>query len=249
MKLNLKSSFLPMIALVGGLLTMLMRLWLVALGRDERDLLAAGNFPDVVSWILTGLVMIVLVLGTWNLTEAAKYSFNFPTSESAAIGIAMGAIGILITSLSELFASPDTLTVYSCILGLVATPALLFIAYCRKTGKRPSILFHGVVCLYLMLHLISHYRLWSAIPQLQSYAFELLAIVFVMLACYQRAAFDVGRGDRRCYALFTLAALFFCIAALPGCDNAAFFLGCAVWMAATPCNLKPLPTQFGKQDA
>lgn len=193
--------------------------------------------------------MALLLYRTWNLTEASKYSFNFPASNYAALGIAVGALGILISSVAELLSGPNALTLFSCLLGLLAALALLFVAFCRKNGKRPSILFHGVVCLYMMFHLVAHYRLWSGFPQLQSYSFELLAIVFLMLSCYQRAAFDVGRGDRRSYAFFTLAALFFCISALPGCDNAAFFIGCAVWMFTTLCNLKPLPGQFAKQDA
>ena len=113
----------------------------------------------------------------------------------------------------------------------------LVLAFARYKGAHLSVLFHGVVCVYLMVYLVSHYRLWSSYPQLQSYAFELLAIVFVMLACYQRAAADAGKGDRRAYTFFSLAAFFFCVATLPGCDKAAFFIGCAVWMFTTPCRL------------
>lgn len=249
MNKSLKPSLLPMITLVGGILTMLLRLWLLALGEDDRGLLPAGIFPDVASWILTGLMMAALLIGTWNLNEAAKYSFNFPASERAAYGVALGAIGILITSIMELLSGPDTLTVFSCILGLLTVPALLFVARCRKKGLRPSILFHGIVCVYLMIHLLSHYRLWNGFPQLQRYGFDLLAIVFLMLAGYQRAAFDVGHGNRRSYALFSLAALFFCIAALPGSENPAFYFGSAAWMLMTPCNMKPLPAQFPKHEA
>ena len=123
------------------------------------------------------------------------------------------------------------------LLGILSTFAMVALAYGRYKGFRPNVLLHGIICVYLMLYLVSHYRLWSSNPQLQSYAFELLAIVFVMLACYQRAAFDAGKGNRQAYAFFTLIALYFCIAALPGCDNAVFFLGAAVWMYFTPCKL------------
>ena len=99
--------------------------------------------------------------------------------------------------------------------------------------------------LMLMLTLVSNYQNWSALPQLQDYGFELLAIVFLMLATYQRAAFDVNYGNRRAYAFFSLGALFFSIAAIPGCNNPGFFIGCAAWMLATPCQWTTLPKKEG----
>ena len=240
MKNYFKHAFLPFLALGGGVLAMLMRFWLFGIGTDDRGLLPAATFPDVVSWILTAIVIVLLMFGTRNLREATKYRFNFPASMPAAIGTAAGALGILITCLAELLSGAAKLGVFSAVLGLFAAAALGFIAYCRKDGKKPMFLFHSFICIYLMFHLISHYRIWSAYPQLQTYAFELLAIVFLMLACYQRAAFDAGRGNRRAYTFTTLAALFFCLAAIPGSDTAVFYLGCSAWMFTTLCNLKPL---------
>ena len=240
MKNYFKHAFLPFLALGGGVLAMLMRFWLFGIGTDDRGLLPAATFPDVVSWILTAIVIVLLMFGTRNLREATKYRFNFPASIPSAIGTAAGALGILITCLAELLSGAARLGVFSAVLGLFAAAALGFIAYCRKDGKKPMFLFHSFICIYLMFHLISHYRIWSAYPQLQTYAFELLAIVFLMLACYQRAAFDAGRGNRRAYTFTTLAALFFCLAAIPGSDTAVFYLGCSAWMFTTLCNLKPL---------
>lgn len=220
-----------------GLLACLFRFWLFALGRDDRGLLSVGNFPDAMSWIVTALAMVLIFLVIRNLRGGNKYSYNFPASLPAAIGMALAAIGFFISSIVDLSAGTDTIGMVSAFLGFLATAAMLMLAWCRMQGKHLSIIFHGIVCFYLMIFLVSHYRLWSSAPQLQSYAFELLAIVFVMLACYQRSAFDAGKGNRRAYALFSMAALFFCIATLPGCDNVAFFLGCAAWMYLTPCKL------------
>lgn len=236
----LKPIYLPAIALAGGILTMLMRFWLFGLGVDDRGLLPAATFPDTFSWILTGLLIAVLIFGVRNLREATKYRFNFPASMPAAVGMALGALGILVTCLSELFAGAPRLGIFSSALGILAAAALGFLAYCRKDGKKPSYLLHGFICIFLMFHLISHYRIWSAYPQLQTYAFELMAIVFLMLACYQRAAFDAGKGNRRAYAFLTLCALFFCIAAIPGSVSPIFYLGCAAWMFTTLCNLRAL---------
>ena len=248
MKQYLKPAFLPVAALASGILTMLMRFWLFGLGTDDRGLLPVSTFPDAFSWILTALTIVLLIIGVRGLREATKYRFNFPASIPAAVGTALGALGILITCLAELFAGAPRLGVFSAVLGIAAAVALGFLAYCRKDGKKPSFLFHSFVCIFLMFHLISHYRIWSAYPQLQTYAFELLAIVFLMLSCYQRAAFEAGRGDRRAYTFMTLAALFFCIAAIPGSASVIFYIGCAAWMFTTLCSLKPLQAPANKNE-
>lgn len=239
MKRYLKPAYLPLITLGLGIVTYVLRtlLWTSAIGAEDGRLLPADTWPDVLSWIVVAVTMALLGIGTWNLRGAAKYSYNFPPSIPAAIGMALAGVSFCITSFADLSAGTDSIGTASAILGFFAAAALVYLAYGRVKGIRPSVVFHGIVCLYLMLHLISHYRLWSSFPQLQSYAFELLAIVFVMLACYHRAAFDSNCGNRRAYTFFSLAALFFCVATLPGCDNAAFFIGCAVWMFTTPCRL------------
>lgn len=237
MKRFLKPAYLPIAALGAGTLTFLLRLWLFAIGRDDRGLLPVGNFPDAMSWIITALTMALLFLVTRQLRGGNKYTFNFHASGSAAIGTALAAIGFAVSAIVDLSRGTDALGTFSAILGFVAAAAMLMLAHARMQGSRLNILFHGIVCIFLMLHLVSHYRLWSSSPQVQTYGFELLAIVFVMLSCYQRAAFDAGKGNRQAYTFFSLAALFFCVATLPGCDNVAFFIGSAAWMYMTPCRL------------
>lgn len=233
----LKPSNLPFYTLCGGLLTFIMRLWLMILGEDDRGLLSTGSFPDVMSWILVALVMVLIAMSVKDLHGNTKYRNNFPPSLPAALSMVLAAVSFVITSISEGAADTDAVGTVSSVLGFFAAAALALLAWYRFKGQRLNVLFHGLVCIYLILHLVSHYRLWSSYPQLQSYGFELLAIVFVMLACYQRAAFDAGKGNRRAYTFFSSAAMFFCVAALPGCENMAFFIGCAVWMYFTPCRL------------
>ena len=244
----IKSTYLPLISLGAGLLTMLLRFILLATGEDDKGLLVTGSFADIFSWLLAVATMVVILIGTWNLREASKFSFNFPASISGAVGILAAALGILITSVSELLAGSDALGIVGSVLGMLAVPALVLSAFSRYQGQRPSVLLHGVVCVYLMIHLVSHYRLWSSYPQIQSYGFELLSIVCLMLACYHRATFDVGEGNRRAYAFCALAAVFFSVATLPGCDSPIFFIGCAVWMITNLCNLKSFPGRHVKKE-
>lgn len=237
MKRFLKMKYLPLAVLGSGVITYLLRtlLWVGAIGGN--GLLPAGTFPDVASWVMVAITAAGLFASTRLLRGANKYQQNFSASPIAGIGMVVAAASFCVTSLVELIAGTDAISTASSLLGILSTFAMVALAYGRYKGFRPNVLLHGIICVYLMLYLVSHYRLWSSNPQLQSYAFELLAIVFVMLACYQRAAFDAGKGNRQAYAFFTLIALYFCIAALPGCDNAVFFLGAAVWMYFTPCKL------------
>lgn len=248
MKKLIKPAYLPLVALGAGLLTMILRFVLLSTGEDEKGLLVTDSLPDMLSWVLSVATLVILLLGTWDLREASKFSFNFPASMVGAAGVLAGALGILITSLSELFAGGDTLQIIGAVLGLLAVPALVFVALGRYTGQRPSVLFHGIVCVYLMLHLVSHYRLWSSFPQIQNYGFELLSIVCLMLACYHRATFDVSEGNRRGYAFCALAGVYFSIATIPGCDSPFFFIGCAAWMITNLCSLRPLPGHHAKKE-
>lgn len=245
MKKYLKPAWLPHATLVCGVIAMLLRLWLLVLGEDDRKLLPTGVFPDVMSWVMVAPTMALLAVGTWQLREANKYSYNFPVSFVGATGIALAAFAIFIDSLVKLIAGAFALGLVSAIFGLLASVAMGFLAYFRRKGIRPSVLFHGAVCAYLMLTLVSNYQNWSALPQLQDYGFELLAIVFLMLATYQRAAFDVGCGSRRAYAFFSLSALFFSLSAMPSCANPGFFIGCTAWMLATPCQWITSPKKEG----
>lgn len=239
MKRFLKLQYLPLAVVITGGLAAIFRalLWISAISDGSNVLLPVGTFPDVMCWILVALTIALLAVATRRLQGEKKYSANFSASPIAAIAIVLAAIGFLVTSIIDLSVKADSINTVATIMGFVAAAAMLLLGYLRFRGLRPNMLLHSVVCIYLMLYLVSHYRLWSAAPQLQTYAFDLFAIVFVMLATYHRAAFDLNRGSRRAYTFYTLAALFFCIAALGGCDNPAFFIGSGIWMFCTPCKL------------
>lgn len=248
MKRFLHPKYSPLAALGCGILTMLLRL--ILLGQaDETGLLPAGHPASSFGWVVTIVFLVYLLFTTRPLNEATKYGFNFPASQLAAIGILAGAVGIGINSIAELFGDADTLQTVSALLGLLCVPSLLFLAHCRMNAQRPSVLFHALVCIYLMLHLVSHYRLWSSHPQLQTYGFELLALVCLMLSVYQRCAFDVGQGNRRAYVFTSLSAAFFSIAALPGSSNVLFYIGCAAWMLTGLCSLKPMPGRYVSKES
>ncbi len=243
MKKLLTPLWLPAAVLVAGEAGLMLRLWLLTAGVDDRGLIPNGHPAQSLLWILTALLLALLLVGTRRLLEGTKYSFNFPPSPLRALGCLLGSVSIGVSSALELQVYPDALSVLSCSLGFAAAASLLYIAWCRYAGKQPVVVFHGIAALYLMLRLVSQYRHWSADPQLLDYCFQLLSTVCLMLACYQRAAFDAGCGDRRAYVLFHLSSVFFCCLSLVDMSSILFYLGTGIWMLSDLCSLMPMPSQ------
>ena len=119
--------------------------------------------------------------------------------------------------------------------------ALLLCAVCRWRGAQPHFLFHGLVSIFWVLRLVSQYRVWSPMPQLQTYIFQLLASVFIMLSCYQRTAFDANQGSRRRHTITHLAATFFSCLSVIQCQDWFLYATCALWAITNLCRLIPLP--------
>lgn len=238
MKRFLNRDYLPFAALLLGLLTAGLRLWFFSQGRDAAGLLPNGTVSDILSWILVAIAIPVAFLGS-RLPEGDRRSL--PNATQGALGTVLTAISFLIAVILELGKPADLLRNGVIVLGFLSVVCLLLIAWCRFIDTKPHMLLHTVVSLFLVLCLISRYRIWSAYPQLQNYAFSLLAIVFAMIAAYQRTALvvDTALVKQERYLFFSACALFFSVAALPGCDNLPLFLGCAVWMFFTPCPPKP----------
>ncbi len=244
MKLSLKPKYIPVLALGGGLLGAGLRLWLFATGLDAQGLLRTGHPADVLVFVLTAVVLAGIYLCLPHADGAQPYEQQFPVSLPAAIGCWIAALGILITDFRELTALQDTTTVISFILGLAAVTALAMLGLCRLWGVRPSVLLHGCVTLYLMIHLVSLYRVWSAETQLQSYGFQLLASVFLMLSCYHRTTLDDGSGSRRWLLFFHYGALFFCCLATVG-GSWLFYLTMALWTGLSIGFTKSAPSADG----
>lgn len=248
MKKILDSANLPLITLVCGAAGFLLRIWLLATGFDEKGLLISGHPAIWLLGLLSTAMIVFLFLGTGRLLEAPKYRFNFPASLPGGVGTVLAAAGILICTLVEAFAGPDPFGIAVCVAGAITVPALCWIGCCRWKGIHPSPVFHVAASIYLLLRLVWMYRQWSSDPQLQDYVFQLLALTCLMLACYNRSAFDANMGTRRAYVFFNLAAVFFCLVSLPGCDSAVFYFSTGVWMLTNLCSLIPMKTTPGEEE-
>jgi hypothetical protein len=163
----------------------------------------------------------------------------FPVSKPAAVGCWIAALGILITDYRELSAVQDNITMISFLLGLIAAACLVLLGLFRLRGTRPKLFLHACITAYLMIHVISQYRIWSAEPQLQNYGFQLLASVFLMLSAYHRTTLDADCGNHRWYLFFHCGALFFCCLAIVG-GNPLFYLAMGLWTALSLFAAKPV---------
>lgn len=239
MTVNTKFHKLPVLAALLGICAAVLRVLLYLFGTDDKGLLDNGHMLNLLVWALTAFSTAVLCLGVGRLNGSAKYVHNFAPSTPAAIGAfaLAGGIAVSVVSAPGFFQKLDMLRN---LLGLLAIPALVWVGLCRWQGKRPSFLFHAVVCVFLTLYDISHYRMWSSRPQIQDYFFTMAGAVLLSLFAYYQTAFDVGLGKRRMQLGTGLLAAFFCLAALAGGEDILLYLGGAVWALTNLCSLTPV---------
>ncbi len=242
MKKLLSPKLLPLTVLGAGMVGMLLRLWYLLGGIDAAGLPIEGHIADILLTVLTVAVVAVIFLATWRLSQASKYSFNFPPSLAGCIGAIAAAVGAVWQAIS-VFPGGDWLSVITGVLGLLAAVCLVFLGLYRLKGLRPTVLFHFTVCLFFALCLILQYRQWSGVAMIQSYSYPLLATVCLMLSCYQDAMFAASTGARRTHAFFHLAALYFCCISLVGDHSPFLYLTASVWMFTDLCRLTPMPRQ------
>lgn len=243
MKNPLKPIIALPLALICGAVGFLLRIWLFATGIDGNGLVLQQHPANALLFILTALVIVALFLCLRGLSGTPAYKQLFHPSIPAAAGCVAAAFGILVSAFGELPAVNNRLTLICFVLSLAAAFCLMLIGVARLKGARPRFFLHGCVTVYLMIHLVSQYRVWSAEPQLQIYGFELLASVFLMLSTYQRTTLDAREGSRPVYLFFHYTALFLCCLAIYG-DAPLFYLSMAVWTATGGCSVKPAGKQI-----
>ena len=237
MKKLTQPSILPVFTLAAGILGLVLRAWLFFAGTDRKGLLVASHPANALTFILTALVLAVLFLCVRPLTALDRYQQLFPRAKFPAVGCVAAAAGIAWVNLRDLNLRTDSITMVSLFLGILAVISLLILAVCRVKRVRPAFFLHMVVTVFLMFHLISQYRLWSAEPQLQVYFFPLLASVFLMLTGYHSAVLDARKSGRRWFVFCNQAALYCCCLSLWG-DSWLFYLTMGFWMLSSLCSLQ-----------
>lgn len=248
MKKFMQQNLLPLLALELGVLGALLRGILYAENNNDRGLLPLFAVAEVLLWAVTIFMLASLIWATRKLHRGTGYTFNYPPSILRAVATALSAVGFAVSSALVLFSGADTVAAVSSVFGILSGFVLVYLAFCRWKGIRPSALFPLIVCIFLIVRLVYCYRLWSSDPQLQNYLFPLLANVCAMLAAYHTAALTAGSGNRKLHTIFHLATAYFALASLPVCDDIVFYLSLMLWMFADLCNLSPAPKKQEKSE-
>ena len=236
----LRPKYLPLYTLALSLIGLLLRVWTLGGGPDAGGLYAPNPLAWTLLWIVTaGAAALILYLAL-PLKHPGRYQQNFPASIPGTVGAAVAAAASLVSSLEMMNGGNGALGVITGVLGTLAAIGLVFVAFARFKGQRPSFLPHAAVCLFLALRIFIKCKLWSNEPQLGVFILPFLASVSVMLAAYQQASFDVDLGDRRHSLFWSLMGVYFCVTALPGSDEPVFYVLMAAWLLTNLCSLRRL---------
>lgn len=246
--MNKLTSHIKFITLGAGALGLLLRIWLLLGGVDEKGLFSADHPASPLCFILTALVLAALALAVRPLKPVRSYSKLFPASASGMIGCFIGAAGMVITAVTEYLSQKELLALIALVLGIAAGVCLVLLGLCRKKGNRPHFLLRTALTGYLMLQLVLRYRFWSSEPQLHLYFFPLLASVFLMLAAYHNTILDAQKSSRRWFVFCNQAAVFFCFMSLPG-ENWLFYLTVGIYCVTNLCsvNYQPYAPKYSKE--
>lgn len=238
---------LPTATAVLGAAGLILRRMLYAFGTDAKNLLVPHHPLAVALWVLTLAALVLIIAAVWKLDGSNRYVDNFSPSMPSAVGHILAAAGILLTVLLKDPMMPGLLGKIWKVLGFLSAPCLVLAGYARMQGKRPFFLLHMVVCLFLVLHIVDHYRVWSGNPQLLDYVFALFGTMALMFFGFYTAAFDVGSGRRRMHLGMGLAAVYLCFVSLLDSGYFFLYLGGIIWVLTGLCTLNPKPNQPPKE--
>ena len=236
--MKFKPKWIPLLSVATGAIGLGLQCWLLGTGIDSRGLLRPDHPANILSLIVLALTIGAMYVCLRPLSGKPPYEKLFAASPLPLLGAVLGAAGVLYTVVSDISIQQTRLTVLCCITGVLAVLGMVLGGVFRFRGKKPHVLCHGFVAIYLMVYLICRYRQWSTNPQLQEYLFPLLACVFLMLTAYHRATLDNLTGSRRWFVFFNYTSIFLCFSALK-CEHWPFYLGFALWCLSGCCSLTP----------
>lgn len=242
-------------ALAAGLASLGLHRYMMTSCVDDKGLLITGNLPGTLLWAVGIAFVLFLYVSLRTIGGDGSYADIFPRSlPSGALMIAAGAALLLaIPGLDLGVGAPlPVVTGLPLLLQQATTAAMRYLpwaaAVCmavlgmfRILGRHPRPIFSGVICLFYILMLVTNYRLWSADPNLQDYAYQLLAQVLLMLCSFHRTCCEAGIIQRRKLLATGLAAAVCATASLSGEFQWGFFLASGLWAAGSMCDVAVLP--------
>lgn len=246
MKHILRPKFLPILVLLFSVLGFLLRLQTFGTGPDGDGLYA----PQPVAWWLlvavTVAALTLIAITVARLRANGSFSDNFPPSVSAAAGCVFALVG-LISSALPLLSAGDGLSTATGLIGLAASAAMVAVAIARYKGAPPFFLCHPAISIYLGLRIFLLGKQWGNESQLGLFLLPLFSLIFVMMASYHLATFDVELGVRKTCLFWSLGGAYFCIVTLADRSEPLLYGGLAVWLLTNLCSLRPIKKRCAEE--
>lgn len=169
--------------------------------------------------------------------RASSYEASFPASPIGAFGqfFMGGCLGATVLLCPPAMAGGMG-TLWT-VLGWLGCAGALLAGFFRFQGKKPSFFLHLPLCLFLTIHIVSHYQQWSSTPSLGQYLLPMLGAMSLMFFSYYHMAFSVGLGKRRPLLVSGLLSIYLSFAAIPGSGYPLLYLGGLVWGLTGLCRL------------
>lgn len=223
---------------------------------DEKGLLISGNVP---MWLMTAIsaaFVVGMILLLRKLGGNGTYEDNFPRDPiSGSLLITAGAVMLWAVFGPGDAAASGHQVMAGTWLGVIsqfanwcksflpwmAAISMMALGLYRIRGMQPSLWFSGTICLNYMLTLITDYQLWSADPQIQDYAYQLLAEVLLMLCAFHRTSCDGGILQRKKLIFTAMGAALCSTASLSMNFHRPFFLSSILWALGCICSTAVLP--------
>lgn len=215
-------KWIPLLALLSGLVCAGLRWLLFRNHTDALGLLETGTLVETGIFLLTGLCLVLFAL-------AARRGWA-GENKLAAPGQMLGGLGIFLTALTHSGQMAGPMGTLWKIMGLIAGICLIVQGVCTLKKRKVPFLLPLAVCVFFLLHLIDNYRGWSSQPQLQKYLFDLLASLSLTFFSYCDAARKASLGKPKTRIFSGLCAVYFCLAAIPGTPEfTVLYALCALW--------------------
>lgn len=242
MKKTIFGTLLPVIVLTSAIAALALRLWTLSGGPSATGLYPGHPFVWCFLLILTLATLATTVVLILPLKQNKCYRHNFTASLPGAIGYGLAALAFVLSAFRVADESRDLLGILGLILGLGGAVCFSIGTVDRYFGRKPCFWILLVPCLFLALRLFLCCRGWSTISQTGNYLLPFAAGVFLPLAMWHHGAFALDMGNRHYSLFFSLTAMYFCIAALPGGADPLFYGCMAAFLATNLCRTASLGT-------
>lgn len=222
-----------------GLAGMALQFWFFSIAPDSRGLMPAGH--------ISGILTLAVLAATLLLIFLSRSHISFPKNP-VLVRVVGAVLAAVFTAISawQMFSQQHYLTAF---LAAMAALSSLYVVWARLRGHRVFYGVYAVFALCYMFYLISRYRDWSAEPETARYAYQLLALVCMMLVFYQKAALMAHTGRFSSYNLWHGLATVLSLTAVPSASNPMLYLAGAIWLILDPSPRPPQREKTAGSDA